>query len=332
MKRLLLTAVFPALLMFSCVPARLHNEIKAKKEACEKENEELKAAQLRLTTREGELSAMTEDLRKKVTDLQNDTAALGRSLRTLQADYRRTDAAYQALLKDGPASASNAEASRQLIRDLQQAREELISREDQLSQKERLLRQKEDSLVMVGRDLGEKNRRLAELEQMLEEKDKAANDLRNSVTNALTGYKDKGLSVELKNGKVYVLMEERLLFATGSTTVGAAGVDALRDLGRVLEKNKDISIQIEGHTDDVPMKGAGEIKDNWDLSVMRATQCVKILLSNSAIDPVRITAAGRSQYLPVDPAKTAAARGKNRRIEVILTPKLDQLLKLLETH
>ena len=167
---------------------------------------------------------------------------------------------------------------------------------------------------------------------MLAAKDSAVNALRNSVANALLGYKDKGLTVEMKNGKVYVMMEERLLFATGSTVVDPKGVEAIRDLGKVLEKNGDINILIEGHTDNVPMNGSGEIKDNWDLSVMRATSVVKILMANSKINPVRLTAAGRGEFMPVDKANTAEARRKNRRIEVILTPKLDEILKLLETH
>jgi chemotaxis protein MotB len=135
----------------------------------------------------------------------------------------------------------------------------------------------------------------------------------------------------MKNGKVYVMLEERLLFATGSTVVDPKGVEALRELGKVLEKNPDINVLIEGHTDNVPMKGAGEIKDNWDLSVMRATSVVKILL-NSKITPARITAAGRGEFVPIESNETAELRKKNRRIEVILTPKLDEILKVLETN
>lgn len=122
------------------------------------------------------------------------------------------------------------------------------------------------------------------------------------------------------------------MFATGSIVVDPKGVEALHDLGAVLEKNPDISILIEGHTDNVPMKGAGEIKDNWDLSVMRATSVVKILLTQSKVSPLRLTAAGRGEFVPVDKANTAEARKKNRRIEIILTPRLDEILKLLETH
>lgn len=328
-----LVHLFCALLMAaSCVPARLHNELKAKNEACEKENESLKAAQLQLTTRQGDLLAQLEDLKERISRLQNDTANTGADLRILQVSYDKLNEAYQTLLKEGPQSAANAEATRKLIRDLQQTQEELQKKEDELDAKAALLRLKEDSLNRMSNDLRSKNRRLAELEQILASKDSAVRALRTSVSGALLGYKDKGLSVEMKNGKVYVMMEERLLFASGSIAVDPKGVEALKDLGKVLEKNPDISIQIEGHTDNVPMNGSGEIKDNWDLSVMRATSVVKILLSNSKVSPLRLTAGGRSEFQPIDKANTADARKKNRRIEVILTPKLDDVLKILETN
>ncbi len=146
------------------------------------------------------------------------------------------------------------------------------------------------------------------------------------------GFEGKGLTITQKNGKVYVSMEENLLFASGSTIVEDKGIEALKKVAKVLEQNSEINILIEGHTDDVPMAGKGDIKDNWDLSVMRATSIVKIITKNSSVDPRRLTAAGRGEYFPVDPAKTTEARKKNRRTEIILTPKLDELFKVLETN
>ena len=332
MKRLLPFFLLVSVYLVSCVPARMHNELKAKKAACDTENESLKAANLQLTTRQGELSAMVDDLRSQVKTLQADTASKGEELRSLKSGYDKLNESYQTLLKDGPASAANSEATRKLIRDLQNTQEKLQKKEDELTAKAKMLAEKESRLTMVSEDLKLKNKRLAELESMLAAKDSAVRALRNSVANALLGYKDKGLSVEMKNGKVYVMMEERLLFATGSTVVDPKGVEALRDLGKVLEKNPDINILIEGHTDNVPMRGSGEIRDNWDLSVMRATSVVKIVLEKSKVDPVRLTAAGRGEFMPVDTSNTAEGRRKNRRIEVILSPKLDEILKLLETH
>lgn len=332
MKRLLLLFIPVCMAFVSCVPSRMHNELKAKKAACDEENEGLKAANLQLSTRQAELQSMVDELKSKLAALESDTAIAGVALRSAKESYEKVNAQYQALLKDGPNAASNAEATRKLIRDLQQTQEELQRKEDELTKKARTLGEKEASLKEISGELDAKNRRLAELEQMLAAKDSAVKALRNSVSNALLGYKDKGLTVEMKNGKVYVMMEERLLFATGSTVVDPKGVEAIRDLGKVLETNTDINILIEGHTDNVPMKGTGEIRDNWDLSVMRATSVVKILLSNSKVNPLRLTAAGRGEFMPVDKANTADARKKNRRIEIILTPQLDEILKLLETH
>lgn len=332
MKRLLLLFIPVCMAFVSCVPSRMHNELKAKKAACDEENEGLKAANLQLSTRQAELQSMVDELKSKLAALESDTAIAGVALRSVKESYEKVNAQYQALLKDGPNAASNAEATRKLIRDLQQTQEELQRKEDELTKKARTLGEKEASLKEISGELDAKNRRLAELEQMLAAKDSAVKALRNSVSSALLGYKDKGLTVEMKNGKVYVMMEERLLFATGSTVVDPKGVEAIRDLGKVLETNTDINILIEGHTDNVPMKGTGEIRDNWDLSVMRATSVVKILLSNSKVNPLRLTAAGRGEFMPVDKANTADARKKNRRIEIILTPQLDEILKLLETH
>jgi chemotaxis protein MotB len=135
--------------------------------------------------------------------------------------------------------------------------------------------------------------------------------------------------VSTKNGKVYVLLEERLLFESGSTVVDAKGVEALKNLAKVLEKETEIDVLIEGHTDNVPIKSA-TIKDNWDLSVLRATAILRIITSNSKIEAKRLTAAGRGEFMPIDNANTPEARKKNRRTEIILTPKLDELMQWME--
>jgi chemotaxis protein MotB len=144
------------------------------------------------------------------------------------------------------------------------------------------------------------------------------------------GFENQGLAVTQKNGKVYVSLEEKLLFKSGSTVVDPKGAAALKKLSGVLEQNPDINVMIEGHTDDVPVIAGSTYKDNWDLSVLRATSIVRILLDGSKINPERLTTAGRSQYQPVEPAKTAESRQKNRRTEIILSPKLDELYKLVE--
>jgi chemotaxis protein MotB len=127
-----------------------------------------------------------------------------------------------------------------------------------------------------------------------------------------------------------VSLEEKLLFPSGSIVVDPKGAMALKKLAEVLEKNPEISITIEGHTDDVPVIPGSSFRDNWDLSVLRATSVVRILLEGTTIDPKRLTASGRGEFFPVDPSKTAEARQKNRRTEIILSPKLEVLYKLIE--
>ena len=332
MKKLFSLLSVVAVLSVSCVPARLYNEMKAKKANCAVENDSLKAQNLQLTTHNNELSYQNDDLKSKVEGLAADTASLSTELRNLKAQYNEVNANYQQLLKDGPNGAANSEATKKLIRDLQKTQENLQQREDEIIAKEKLLKEKKENLDRLSAEMKAKDARLEELEHILAAKDSSAKALKNTLVNALSGYADKGLSVEMKNGKVYVMLEERLLFATGSIVVDAKGVDALKDLAKVLEKNPDINILIEGHTDNVPMKGTGDMKDNWDLSVMRATSVVKIITSNSKVSATRLTAAGRGEFIPLDKSNTVEGRKKNRRIEVILTPKLDEILKVLETN
>ena len=169
-----------------------------------------------------------------------------------------------------------------------------------------------------------------ELNAMIAQKEQKLNEIKLLVTNALHGLNGNGLSIEMKNGRIYVSLDEDLLFQSGRWEVDNRGVQALNRLANVLAQNKDIHIMVEGHTDDVPYKGTGNITDNWDLSVKRATSIVRILLNNRDIAPARITAAGRGEYMPVATGRTADARKKNRRTEIILSPNLDELMKIFE--
>jgi chemotaxis protein MotB len=205
-------------------------------------------------------------------------------------------------------------------------------KEERLKKYESDLDTEREDISRLKSELEARNMRLTELETILYKKDSAVNSLKESVSKALLGFEGNGLTVQIKNGKVYVSLEEKLLFKTGSSTVDSKGVQALQKLGKVLEANKDVNIMIEGHTDDVPFVKGSSIKDNWDLSVMRATEVVRILLENSRIDPLRLTASGHGEYMPVDPGKTVEARTKNRRTEIILTPRLDELFKILEVN
>lgn len=318
--------VLAVLLFASCVPSRQFKDLKTKYDNAEKENSLLRAQNQDLTTQNNEMSASITEMKKRISVLEKDTTMTGKTLRKLTDLNNELNRSYEKLLanNDKLLSGSNAEAKK-LISQLNATQEELQKKEDALKKSQTELEAKQAELIV-------REAKLKELQSILDRKDSVVNALKNKVSEALLGFKDKGLTVEQKNGKVYVSLEERLLFASGSTVVDPKGQEALKQLSKVLETNPDINIMVEGHTDDVPMKGAGDMKDNWDLSVMRATSVVKILLGGTTVDPNRIAASGRGEYLPIDPAKTADSRKKNRRTEIILSPKLDELLKILETN
>lgn len=178
-------------------------------------------------------------------------------------------------------------------------------------------------------DLFERESKLRELQSLIKQRDSSMNALRERVEQSLLGFKDSGLEIEVKNGKVYVKMSNQLLFKSGSTVIDQRGRDALSQLATVLSQQTDISVMIEGHTDNKPINNA-RIADNWDLSVLRSTEVARILTIENGIDPKRIIASGRSEFLPTDEADTQEARAKNRRTEIILSPKLDELFNLVK--
>ena len=186
-----------------------------------------------------------------------------------------------------------------------------------------------ERLNSIQKELERRSQRVAELERIIAAKDSEMTQLKNAISNALTAFEGKGLSIEQRNGKVYISMENKLLFKSGSWSVGTQGRSAVQQLGNVLADNPDISILIEGHTDNVPYTGNTQLSGNWDLSTKRATAIVKILRENSGINPKNLTAAGRGEFAPIATNDTAEGKAKNRRIEVVLTPKLDEISKLL---
>lgn len=216
-------------------------------------------------------------------------------------------------------------STKALAENSQQNRELL----QKLEEKETALAKEQNRLEQLQKDLQERSKRVAELESLIAEKEQKMRTLKDNLSKALTNFEGQGLSVEMRDGKVYVSMENKLLFDSGSWNVGREGQKAVKELGKVLAQNPDIAVLIEGHTDNVPYGGNGPLKDNWDLSTKRATEVLKLLLKNGNIDPENLTAAGKGQYAPVAPNTTKQGRAKNRRIEVVLTPKLDEISKLL---
>lgn len=216
--------------------------------------------------------------------------------------------------------------SQNQLRDLNDRYRQLVA--DGSAESARMLRELESNQ----RALDERSRKVAELEALLKNREEAIESIRRKVANALTGFEGNGLSISVRDGNVYVSMDDKLLFRSGSFQIDPNGARAVRELGTVLAQNPDINVMVEGHTDDVPYRGSGNLQDNLDLSAKRATTVTRILLENPDITPSRIIAAGRGEYLPVDTARTAEARTRNRRTEIILTPKLDELFRIMESE
>ncbi|MBD3581769.1 OmpA family protein [Flavobacterium selenitireducens] len=309
-------ALLIAILSTSCVSKKLYTELEDKYAKLKKENRTLADTNDNLTKEKNQLDldykALQDELAKTRSErdkLQNDYTAASNNLKNLQSSY-------SALEKN-----SNDELQSNMTKN-----RELLAK---LEAKEKALAAEQARLDKLKADLQSSSQRLAELENMMAQKDAAMRKLKETLSKALNSFEGKGLTVEQKNGKVYVSMENKLLFGSGSWAVGTEGRRAVTEVGKVLGDNPDITVQIEGHTDDVKYQGSGQIADNWDLSTKRATAIVQILLENKNINATNITAAGRSQFSPIAPNETAEGKAKNRRIEIILTPKLDEISKML---
>ena len=186
------------------------------------------------------------------------------------------------------------------------------------------------NLSKLAEDLKKREERLREVEEILKKRDAATDALRQKLQKALLGFTESGLTVEVKNGKVYVSLTDKLLFGSGSIIIDEKGKLALQALAKVLNTQPDINIAVEGHTDNQKVLNLGQIKDNWDLSVLRATSVVRFLTDQQKIASVRLTATGKGEFQPIDAVNTTDARSKNRRIEIVLSPKLDELYNLIK--
>ncbi len=262
------------------------------------------------------------DAQEKLRGLKKDTSDLGQTYRAtsqklneLNTEYEQLNSYYKNLLNN----------SGKLNRDMAQQKDQLLAIQDNMEKTRKL----NDSLST---SLSEREKKVKELEGILSNKDKAVQDLKNSISNALLNFKENDLTVNVKNGKVYVSLAEQLLFGSGSIDVDAKGVTALQQLGKALKDQKDIQIMVEGHTDNVPIsKKSTYMQDNWDLSVMRATSITKIL-TKAGVSANQITASGKGEYYPLAPNDNSQNKQKNRRTEIIVTPNLDELFKILESN
>ena len=307
------------LLISACVPAKKYKDLLEREKVCSEELSKFKKSS-------GEYEALSKDLQIKfanasrdLSKLIQDTTALGSKYRLLLRDYNIIDGEYKSL-----------EKSFDKLKNL--SARETAELQNQLEAKNNELQIKEDALLKLDQELKEKQRllierekRVNELEEAIRKKEAAVQLLKAKVANALRGFENKGLSVVQKNGKIYVSLEAKLLFKSGSTFVEEEGVRALVELGKALESEKDLEIIVEGHTDTDKLNSSSSPKNNWELSVLRATSVVQILLNNSNMTPSQIMAGGRGEFLPIDESDKA----KNRRIEVIISPNLNELFEII---
>jgi chemotaxis protein MotB len=330
-KKTSIILVFAAVLFVSCVPVKQFTDMKTKAELYQKSNDVLKEENRRLSVEVNELDGKVQSLQRRIFELENQIAGIktekndleeqNRKLKTMQTEYEQ---------QIGNLKSGSSQEITKLLEELQLLQTSLQEREDRVKKAENELKQNEQKLKEAQTLYEQQQARLLELQGALNSQKTALDDLKNKLNQSLLGFYNQGLTVHEKNGKIYVSLEEQLLFKTGSYTVDPKGQEAIKKVSEVLANNPEIHVMVEGHTDDVPLAGTGLIRDNWDLSVMRATAVARILLSNKAVDPKRITTAGRSEYVPLVAAKTTEARQKNRRTEIILTPNLNEVLKLLQ--
>lgn len=261
------------------------------------------------------LEVQVNDLQGQTQAQKGDIELLSQELENTKSEYDRIKQLYDNLLAN----------SGELNSDLAQQQQRLLAIEDDLG----IERKKNQELAQ---DLAKREQRVLELEKILADKEAAVQDLKKKVTDALLNFNNDELTVEVKNGKVYVSLSEKLLFRSGSVKVDASGQDALKQLAGALKGNQDLNVMVEGHTDNVPFgRGSQYMSDNWDLSVLRATSIVRILTTNG-LDPAIITAAGKGEHQPVATNDTAENKALNRRTEIILTPKLDELFEILNSY
>ena len=305
--------------MTGCVTTQQYEALQQQLDEAESENASLRLAHQDADIESRELEGKVAKLDGENQSLLADINDMDREAKRLREEIARLEELNDALTYQSSGRLSDiATENRKLLEDVMAIREELQRREDALNRLERDLNEKSSLLES-------RSKRVEELEELLASRERAAEALRARLAEALLGFKGKGLNVEQLNGKVYVSMEAQLLFPSGSAEVDPVGQEAIAGLAGVIAEQKDLEIVVEGHTDTDRLNRPTIPRDNWELSVLRATAVVNILLQNPGVDPSMLIASGRSQYHPVDPSNKA----KNRRIEVILAPNLDSLYELI---
>ena len=318
-------------LISSCITPKVYNELLDKHEIAKQNLTKNEKLILELRENLDDKERDITNLNTLVEQLRKDSIALNNDLVSCQKKYDDLSTTYDLLTsKSSRYMAEKAKETKELLSQLETTQSELFAKEDQLNKSTLELEEKERKLLDSQNELELRSLRVAELEAIINRKDSMVTALKQKISEALIGLEGDGLTIEQQNGKVYISLEEDLLFASGKYEINQTGKQALDKLSDALSYQKDLEILVEGHTDSIPLSGRGLVKDNWDLSVMRATSVVKRLTSNTNLDPTQLIAAGRSEFVPISSNLTSEGRGENRRIVMILSPNLDDLFKLLE--
>ncbi|MBI2258698.1 MAG: OmpA family protein [Flavobacteriia bacterium] len=308
------------LLIYSCVPSKKYTEVVNREQKCLEELEKHKNSAITSEQLFKEEEAKRKKYEEGFLALSKDTFEINEKYRQLQTQYDRV-VLYNIQIEK--TLDTDKETRRKQTGKLQN---DLDSKNIELQRKEDVLKNLEKELKVKQNTLNDKERKIIELEEALKKKEDGVKMLKNKIAQALKGQDQKNFSIIEKKGKIYVSLDAKLLFLSGKIEVEEAGKKALIDLAKILEKEKDMEIIVEGHTDTDKLAGINHPKNNWELSVMRASSVVEIMLQNSKLNPTKVMASGRSEFHPLDPKD----KNKNRRIEIIIAPNLSALYQLIE--
>ncbi|HAE13560.1 MAG TPA: hypothetical protein DCG24_04970 [Bacteroidetes bacterium] len=330
LNRLYLIIPAMALMAVGCVPSRQYQDAVTARDNYKSEVELLNAS---LTQKDKQISMLEDQLEETSDSLRRAV----RDFNDLQGAYDRLERANQELREiESLLNSRIKEILAISTTENQELNEKLNAREQEVVQKELALKEKESALEKQRADINallasiaDKEKRIAELESAIKNLNDKLTEVRTSLENALSGFSSSDLSIEQREGRIYINISEKLLFASGSTTVDPKGKEALKQVASALKTQDKVSIMVEGHTDNVPLKSANFPKDNWDLSVLRATTIVKLLTADYGLDPVMVEAAGRGEFSPKASNSDAAGRALNRRTEIIIIPDIQEINDIL---
>lgn len=316
-RQVTIAAAILCLISVSCVSTKKYNALETRNSKLKKEHAVAISELEGLKDEKNNLLSENQGLRNEIVELNKEKSNIKQQLLEKQQELENMKLRYDTTMEN-------------YLQQIGGKNRALTNANNLLKQRELQLDEKEKHLEILQKEYEEKNERLEEVNKALAAKEKEVESIKTKISDALVGFENKGLQVSMKDGKVYVSMEDKLMFASGSWAVSKEGLDAIKKLAKILEENKDLNISVEGHTDNVAYKGRNDVKDNWDLSVMRATSIVKEILKAGKISPTRIVASGRGEHSPKVANNSAENRAKNRRTEIILTPKINEILKIVK--